>query len=174
LITEILIPILTERIEIFPPNNLDYLSVLSEEIIKIISLLIPILLEIAIIIANISLFSGAIIYLLDYDEENGKKMIFRSVLIILLIVNVFNMEIQRTSEIIGLIKDYQDIASFITSYLLFIFAALSSIIFIGNLGLYIIESNSKRINGIKKSGICLACIILPLGFQFPIVPIWVM
>lgn len=174
MITEILIAILTERFEIFPPNNLDYLSVLSEEVIRIFSLLIPILLEIAVIIANFSLISGAIIYLLDYDEENGKKMIFRSVVIILLIVNVFNMEIQRTSEIIGLIKEFQEIASFITSYLLFIFAALSSIIFIGNLGLYIIESNSKRINGIKKSGFCLASIILPLGFQFPIVPTWMM
>ncbi|MFX0122320.1 MAG: hypothetical protein ACFFAE_01695 [Candidatus Hodarchaeota archaeon] len=150
----------------------NYLKELSEQFIELISSLFPFLLSVTIVTLNLSLISGAIVYLLDYDEKNGKMMILRSFTILMLLIFIFNPNFPNSFVPTEPFKEFQFLTSFITSYLLFIFAALSLIVFLGNLGLYMISSDTKRVKGLKKSIICLICVILPLGFQFPNMPLW--
>ncbi|UCG00567.1 MAG: hypothetical protein JSW11_13170 [Candidatus Heimdallarchaeota archaeon] len=158
--------------DLFSFEVINYLQAFSNKMMEFFSSLFPISLCIAIVVVNLSIISGAIVYLLDYNEENGKKMILRSLAVLALLIFIFNPNFPTTEEVTEPFEGFQSITSFITSYLLFIFAALSFIIFLGNLGLYIISSDKKRINTLKKSLICLVCIILPLGFQFPNMPLW--
>ena len=65
-------------IDFFSVDLIKELEVFSYEIMDFFSLIFPLFLDIAIIAVNLSLISGGIIYLLDYNEENGKKMVFRS------------------------------------------------------------------------------------------------
>ncbi|MFX1506965.1 MAG: hypothetical protein ACFFDC_12750 [Promethearchaeota archaeon] len=99
-------------------------------------------------------------------------MILRSLAILTLLFYIFNPNFPNMGEIIEPFDGFQSLATFITAYLLFIFASLSLIVFLGNLGLYIISSDMKRKKNLKKSVICLLCVIFPLGFQFPNMPIW--
>ncbi|MHA2243923.1 MAG: hypothetical protein ACXADY_03055 [Candidatus Hodarchaeales archaeon] len=164
--------ILAEKIDFTPLEILNYLQVFSKQIIELFSSIFPVSLSIAIVTVNISLISGAIVYLLGSSEENGKMMIFRSLVILLILISIFNPNFPNSTVVMEPFEGFQPLTSFLTSYLLFIFAALSLIVFLGNLGLYIIESDSKRIKNLKKSVFCLICIILPLGFQFPNMPLW--
>ncbi len=166
--------IVVEKIDNFSPEIPNYPQEFSKQLIGLFSLIFPVLLNVAIVTVNLTLISGAIIYLLDYNEENAKKMIFRSFIVLILLISIFNLNFPNPSVVAEPFKGFQSLTSFITSYLLFIFAALSLIIFIGNLGLYLIGSDSKRIKNLKKSAFCLVCIILPLGFQFPNMPLWTM
>ena len=115
---------------------------------------------------------GAIIYLLDYNEENGKMIIFRSLAILTLIIFIFNPISPNMGEVTEPFEGFLSITSYITAYMLFIFASLSLIVFLGNLGLYIISPDTKHIRTLKKSLICILCVILPMGFQFPNMPLW--
>ncbi len=161
-----------EKIDNLSPEILYFLLELSKQIVEFLSSSFPVFLSIAFVTINISLISGAIIYLLDYNEENGKLMIIRSFIILLLLISIFNHNFLDFSVIIEPFEGFHQLASIITSYLLFAFAALSFIIFIGNLGLYLVVSDVKRIRNLKKSVFCLVCIVLPLGFQFPKIPLW--
>ncbi|MFX0013626.1 MAG: hypothetical protein ACFFB2_10795 [Promethearchaeota archaeon] len=151
-----------------------YIQDIPKQLLAFFSFLFPFLLSIAIVTVNLSLISGSIIYLLNYNEENGKMMIFRSISILILLIFIFNLEFPNSPFVEEPFEGFYILMSFITSYLLFIFAVLSLIIFLGNLGLYLIISDSKRIKNLKKSGFCLVCIILPLNFQFPKMPLWKM
>ena len=164
--------ILGEKIDFFPLEILNYLQNYSKQLIELFSSIFPVLLSITIVTVNISLISGAIVYLLDSNEENGKMMILRSLVILLIVIFIFNPNFPNSTVVMEPFEGFRPLTSFITSYLLFIFAALSLIVFLGNLGLYIIVSDSKRIKNLKKSVFCLICIILPLGFQFPNMPLW--
>lgn len=166
--------ILIVKEDIFPPGVINYLKELLKQLIAFFSQIFPIFLNITIVMVNISLISGAIIYLLDDNNENGKAMIMRSFLVLIILISIFNQNYPNLTTITEPFEGFQSLTAFITSYLLFVFAALSLIIFLGNLGLYIISSNTKRIRNLKKSAFCLICIFLPLGFQFPNMPIWVM
>lgn len=158
--------------DFFSLEIINYLQEFSYQIIELFSFLFPILLCITIVTINLSLISGAIVYLLDYNEENGKMMILRSLAILTLLVFIFNPNFPNSLEVTEPFEGFQSLTSFITSYLLFIFASLSLIVFLGNLGLYLISSDTKRIKTLKKSIICLICVILPLAFQFPNMPVW--
>ena len=164
--------ILGEKIDFIPLEILNYLQDFSKQLIELFSSIFPVLLSITIVTVNISLISGAIVYLLDSNEENGKMMILRSLVILLVLISIFNPNFPNSTVVMEPFEGFWPLTSFITSYLLFIFAALSLIVFLGNLGLYIIASDSKRIKNLKKSVFCLICIILPLGFQFPNMPLW--
>lgn len=156
----------------FSLEILNYRQEISHQIIELFSSLFPILLCVTIVIVNLSLIFGAIIYLLDYNEENGRMMILRSLAILTLLIFIFHSEFPTTIEVTEPFEGFQSLTSFITSYLLFIFASLSLIVFLGNLGLYLLSSDRNRIKTLKKSMICLICVILPLGFQFPNMPLW--
>jgi uncharacterized membrane protein YozB (DUF420 family) len=145
---------------------------MSDKINDFFSSIFPILLGITILTVNLSIIIGAIIYLLDYNEENGKMMILRSLAILTLLIYIFNPNFRGMGEVIEPFEGFQSIAAYITAYLLFIFSSLSLIVFLGNLGLYMVSSDLKRKKTLKKSLICLICVILPLGFQFPNMPIW--
>jgi succinate dehydrogenase hydrophobic anchor subunit len=151
---------------------INYLQEFSYQIIELFSSIFPILLCVTFVTVNLSLILGAIVYLLDYNEENGKMMILRSLTILTLLIFVFNPNFPNSIEVTEPFEGFQSLTSFITSYLLFIFASLSLIVFLGNLGLYLISSDTKRIKTLKKSIFCLVCVILPLGFQFPNMPLW--
>ena len=99
-------------------------------------------------------------------------MILRSLAILTLLIFIFDPNFPNSFVVSEPLKELQFLTTFITSYLLFIFAALSLIVFLGNLGLYMISADTKRIKTLKKSIICLICVILPLGFQFPNMPSW--
>ncbi len=161
-----------EKIENLSPEISHYLLELSKQIIGFLSSSFPVFLSIAFVTINISLISGAIIYLLDLNEENGKLMIIRSFIILLLLISIFNHNFYYSTITIEPFEGFHQLTSFITSYLLFAFAALSFIIFIGNLGLYLVFPDAKRIRNLKKSMLCLICIVLPLGLQFPKIPLW--
>lgn len=160
------------EIAFFSPEITEYLQEFSKQLLKLLSSLFPILLSITIVTVNLSLISGAIVYLLDYNEDNGKIMILRSFIILILLISIFNPKFPNSTVVMEPFEGFLPLTSFITSYLLFIFAALSLIVFLGNLGLYLIASDSKRVKNLKKSVFCLICIILPLGFQFPNMPLW--
>lgn len=147
-----------------------FLQNLPTIITEILSELFPVLLNIAIVVTNLSLLTGAILYLLENNEENGKKMIKRSLITNSIIFLIFTPYSSNTLTINEPFEGFQIFASFITSYLLFIFAALSFILFIGNLGLYLLSTNVNTTDQLKKSFFCLICVILPLGFQFPNMP----
>ncbi|MFX0137194.1 MAG: hypothetical protein ACFFDN_26375 [Candidatus Hodarchaeota archaeon] len=159
-------------IKIYPLETPDVLHGISTKFINFFSGIFVILLIVATVTTNISLIWGGIIYLLDYKEENGKKIIIRSFIVLMLIIILFNPHPIESSPALGSLDDFNYLTSYITSYLLFIFASISKITFIGNLGLYLLASNRKRIYTIKKSCLCLFCVLLPLGFQLPIMPIW--
>ncbi len=149
-------------------SNLQNLTVL---VIDVLSRLFPILLCIAIVSANLSLIVGAILYLLESNEEDGKVMIQRSFVTSCLLFFIFNPYSPSSIPIAEPFEGFQLFTSFVISYLLFLFAALSLIIFIGNLGFFLLSSDKKTIRRLKKSFICLICVILPLGFQFPNMPL---
>ena len=150
----------------------DSLEILSREIDAFFSSIFPILLCITIVTVNLSILFGAITYLLDYNEENGKMIIFRSLAILTLIIFIFNPISPNIGEVIEPFEGFLSITSYITAYMLFIFASLSLIVFLGNLGLYIISPDTKHIRTLKKSLICILCVVVPLGFQFPNMPLW--
>jgi hypothetical protein len=148
-----------------------FLQNLPGLIIGILSELFPFLLNIAIVVVNLSLITGAILYLLEDNEENGKKMIKRSLITCAIIFLIFTPYSSNSISITEPFEGFQFFTSFITSYLLFVFAALSLILFISNLGLYLLSANKNTTNHLKKSFFCLICVILPLGFQFPNMPL---
>ena len=148
-----------------------FLQNLPTLITDILSELFPVLLNIAIVVANLSLLTGAILYLLENNEENGKKMIKRSLITSSIIFLIFTPYSSNKITINEPFEGFQIFTSFITSYLLFVFAALSLLLFIGNLGLYLLSTNVNTANQLKKSFFCLICVILPLGFQFPNMPL---
>ena len=171
--------IITEIGEFFSSDLLVDIKNLSKLVIEVLSRLFPILLCVAIFVVNLSLITGAIIYLIDNrDDYNGKVMIQRSFIILCVIYIVFNPSSPNSINIVEPFDGFHLFTTFITSYLLFIFAALSLILFIVNLGLYTVyTSQISRINVVyrlKRCGICLICVILPLSFNFPNMPIWVM
>ena len=144
----------------------------SSYIISVLEIILPVLIVLAFAITNIALIFGGITYLVDYNEENGKMIIFRSLIVLIIIINIFNDFNDNNQPKNVLFSDIIPISSYITSYLLFTFGTLSLIIFIGNLGLYLIEADYRRKKNLKKSIICLLCVLLPLGFQFPRMPVW--
>ncbi|MFX1515021.1 MAG: hypothetical protein ACFFC6_01850 [Promethearchaeota archaeon] len=149
-----------------------YLQRLSSEIDAFFSTIFPILLCITIVTINLSIVFGALVYLLDHNENNGKMMIVRSLAILTLIIFIFNPIFPNIGEVNEPFEGFLSITSYITAYMLFIFASLSLIIFLGNLGLYIISSDTKHKKALKKSVICILCVVLPMGFQFPNMPLW--
>ncbi len=171
--------IITELGNFFSSDFLVDIKNLPKLVIEFLSRLFPILLCVAIVVVNLSLITGAIIYLIDnHNEYNGKVMIQRSFIILCVIYIVFNPYSPNSINIVEPFEGFHHITTFITSYLLFIFAVLSLILFILNLGFYIIStspiSRLNTFNRLKKCGICLICVILPLSFNFPNMPVWVM
>ncbi|WP_455143676.1 hypothetical protein [Candidatus Hodarchaeum mangrovi] len=144
----------------------------SSYIISSLEFILPILIILAFATSNIALILGGITYLVDYNEENGKRIIARSLIVLILIMNIFTYQMNNKQSENEYLSDIVPITSYITSYLLFTFAALSLIVFIGNLGLFLIEADLKRKKSLKKSIICLLCVLLPIGFKFPKMPIW--
>jgi hypothetical protein len=165
---------LAVEINIFDSDLSRLLENFSDNIIDFFSTLFPYLLSISIAILNISFICGGINYLLDYNEENGKLIIIRSFILLLLIFFIFNPSSSESTIFTDSLEGFRELISFITSYLLFIFAALSLIMFIINLGLLFTIYDYKRVKKIKKCVLCLLCTLLPLGFQFPSMPSWVM
>ena len=170
----------TEISDYFSSEILVSLENLPKLVIGFLSRLFPILLCLAIFVVNISLITGAIKYLifLDLNDSNGKIMIQRSFIILCAIYIVFNPYSPESIIIVEPFDGFQSFIAFVTSYLLFIFAALSLILFILNLGLYLISTSPiNRLNAIyrlKRCIICLICVLLPLSFSFPNMPIWSM
>ena len=166
--------LLFSRVErnFFSPEVINFLESLSNKINEFFASFFPILLCITIVTVNLSIMIGALVYLLDYNEENGKMMILRSLATLTLLIFIFNPNLPNMGEVVEPFEGFQSLATYITAYLLFIFASLSLIVFIGNLGLYIISSDLKHEKTLKKSMICLLSVIVPLGFQFPNMPIW--
>lgn len=148
-----------------------FLQNLPSLILEILSHLFPILLCIAIVVTNLSLITGALLYLFEKNEDNGKKMIKRSLITYSIIFLIFNPYSSNSITITEPFDGFQFFASFLTSYLLFVFAALSLILFIANLGIYLLSANTNTTHQLKKSFFCLICVILPLGFQFPNMPL---
>ncbi|MHA2075024.1 MAG: hypothetical protein ACW97X_10420 [Candidatus Hodarchaeales archaeon] len=169
---------ITEISDIFSLDILVSIKNLPKLVIDFLSRLFPILLCLAIVVVNLSLITGAIIYLLDNNEYNGKIMIQRSFIILCAIYMIFNPYSPGSLTIVEPFDGFQSFTSFVTSYLLFIFAALSMVLFILNLGFYLISTSPiSRLNAIyrlKRCGICLICVLLPLSFSFPNMPIWIM
>jgi hypothetical protein len=164
---------ISERFELLRPNIPNFLQWFLESLTTRFILIFPFLLSLTIVIINISLIWGGITFLLNFNEKDGKMMIIRSFAVLVLVTYLFKPSNSSHIEFLRLSNDLLNLTFFITSYLLFIFAALSIITFIGNLGLYLLSSNSKRIDNLKKSTLCFICAILPLGLQFPFMPVWI-
>ena len=145
---------------------------ISSSITSLFVEVLPFLYALAIIISNLSLILGGITYLLDEKEVNGKRMIIRSLSIILLFIFIFNDVSLKNSLNSTNYEQLENFASFISMYLVFILATLSLIYLIGNCGLYLINQERIFIKNIKKSIICLLVVILPLGIHFPEFPSW--
>ncbi len=158
-------------IEINPSIFQDVIIQILEDIRSFIHKIFPVTLTLAIFMVNLSFIIGAILYLLDYDELNGKKMLFRSAILSILLFFVFN--VYTFTELEEPFQGFEKFASFITAYLLFIFAALSLILFLGNLGYYLLSPNPSQKRILKKTLFCLLCTFIPLGLQFPAMPKWV-
>ena len=156
--------ILVYRIDALPE---DFQSILSffEEIF-------PLFYAIAVFISYISLVVGGITFLLDSRDENGKEMIFRSLIVIFIFFFIFKGLFMNYETYDAEISNIEVLGSFILLYLLFSLAALSLIMLIVNCGLYMINPSPKNKKGIKKSVICIFAVLLPLGFNFPTLPIW--
>lgn len=158
-------------------SNIEITSMIQDTIIQILDGLklsihsfFPITLPLAVFMVNITLIIGAILYLLGYNEENGKRMIIRAGALTFLLYFLFN--VLSFTELNEPIQGFKNFATFVTSYLLFLFAAFSLIFFIGNLGLYLISPTSAQKRILKKSLLCLLCCLIPLGLQFPDMPRW--
>ncbi|MHA1213914.1 MAG: hypothetical protein ACTSPG_01330 [Candidatus Hodarchaeales archaeon] len=135
-----------------------------------------VLVLIAILVSNITLIAGGITYLIDYNEKNGKLMIARSIIILAIIISIFKpfkRNETSTSADTTFAEEFLPVFSYIITYLLFAFASLALILFIANLGLYVIDHTSNRAHNVKKSFICLFCVFLPIGLQFPKMPVWI-
>ncbi len=155
--------------DIFDMNQFEGIS---SSVINLFTEIIPILYTIAIILSNISLILGGLTFLFDEREENGKKMIFRALTIILVFIFVFN-DVSTTSLFSSTeYEQLESFTSFISMYLVFILATLSLIFLIGNCGLYLINQERVYVKNIRKSILCLLVVILPLGNHFPKFPIW--
>ncbi|MHA1112723.1 MAG: hypothetical protein ACTSRE_16660 [Promethearchaeota archaeon] len=132
----------------------------------------PFFYAIAVLISNTSLIVGGIIFLLDSRENNGKEMIFRSLIVIFIFFFIFK-DLSINSELYNVeITNIEILGSFILLYLLFSLAVLSLIMLIVNCGLYMINPTPKNVKGIKKSVICIFAVLLPLNFHFPTIPSW--
>ena len=132
----------------------------------------PFFYVIAVIISNSSLVLGGIIFLVDSGVNNGKEMIFRSLIVISIFFFIFK-DPSVNSDLYNVeISNIELLGSFILLYLLFSLAALALIMFFVNCGLYMINPTSKNVKGIKKSVVCIFAVILPLGLHFPTLPIW--
>ena len=134
--------------------------------------ILPFFYSIAVIITNLSLILGGIIFLLDSREDNGKEMIFRSLFVISIFSFIFKGLSVNNDLFFEEISNIELLGSFILLYLLFSLAALALIMFIVNCGLYMINPNPKNVKGIKKSVVCIFAVLLPLGLHFPTLPIW--
>lgn len=152
------------RFEMLPENFPTILDFFAE--------IMPFLYAIAVIISNTSLVVGGIVFLLDSREDNGKNMIFRSLVVILLFLYVFKDLSINNGMYNAEIDNIEAVGSFILLYLLFSLAALSLILLIVNCGLYMVNPCSKNVKGIKKSVICIFAVLLPLGLHFPTLPNW--
>ncbi len=134
--------------------------------------ILPFFYVIAVIISNSSLVLGGIIFLLDSRVDNGKEMIFRSLIVISIFFFIFK-DPSVNSDLYNVeISNIELLGSFILLYLLFSLAALALIMFFVNCGLYMINPTSKNVKGIKKSVVCIFAVILPLGLHFPALTIW--
>ena len=158
-------------------TNIDIPSMIQDTLIQIIDSMkiaihefFPVTLPLAVFMANLTMIIGAISYLLGYNEDNGKRMIFRAVALSILLYFLFN--VLSFTELNEPFQGFKKFAIFVTSYLLFLFAAFSLIYFIGNLGLYLINPTSAQKRILKKSFLCLLCCLIPLGLQFPDMPRW--
>lgn len=147
------------------------INVVSNSNANFIAHLFSDLLSLTIIIVNLSMLYGGIIYLLDFNGRNGRVMVIRSVVVFLLLFSLFSPSYDSVSFNFKHLADIFPLISIFISYFLFIFAALALILFIGNLGFYLLSSHPRRSDGLKRSGFCLLCILLPLGFQFPRFPL---
>ncbi len=159
------------------PSNIlvirfDSLSGNFQGILDFFGGILPFFHTIAVFILNISLIVGGITFLLDSREENGKEMIFRSLIVIFIFLFTFKGLSIDYELYDAEISNIEVLGSFIILYLLFSFAALSLIILIVNCGLYVITPTPKHIKAIKKSVICIFAVLLPLGFNFPTLPSW--
>ncbi len=144
----------------------------SSSVISLFVDVIPFLYAIAVVISNISLIIGGLTYLLDEKEENGKWMIIRALSVIGLFMFIFNDTSLKNSLHSTNYAQLEAFTSFLSMYLVFIFATLSLIYFTGNCGLYLLNQEKIAVKNIKKSIFCLLLVILPLGNHFPEFPKW--
>ena len=156
--------ILSEDTGIIPDSLVGILDLLGE--------IIPLLYTVALITTNIALILGGLIYLLDSRDENGKEMVFRSLICNIIFIFIFDGTISTNSIFSSQIAGIEKLGSFILLYLLYSFAALSIIMLVTNCGIYLINPTPKTVTGIKKSIICIFAVLLPLGFNFPSLPTW--
>ena len=148
---------------------------ISHEFASILGFLgeiLPLFYTISIMITNISLILGGLIYLLDSREENGKNMIFRSLFILFLFIFIFKDSSILDNSLHNPYQEIEELGSFILRYLLYSFTTLSLIMFLANCGFYLLNPNHKTAKGIKKSVLCIFAAMLPLGFNFPTLPVW--
>ena len=153
-------------------HNIERISDDFANILSFLGEILPFFYTIAVIVTNISLILGGLIYLLDSQEKNGKEMIFRSLSMIFLFIFIFNDIIFTNNSLSNDLGGIEELGSYILLYLLYSFATLSLIMFIVNCGLYLINPNPKTVKGIKKSIVCIFTALLPLGFNFPSFPTW--
>lgn len=152
--------------------DVEDLQGISSSLISFFEEIFPYLHSVTIMICTISLLIGGIIYLLDENEKNGKKTIFRSLIMLILYILIFKDIFLQLNINIREFEQLQSLSSYISFYLLFILASLSLILFIGTCGLYVISPNSKLVERMRKCIICFLAVIIPLGINFPKFPQW--
>ncbi len=147
----------------------------------------PILFNITYLFTASSLLLGYLLYFSNLDEQEGKKMIIRSMFIFILLATFFNPIITASYQYFNL--EPLDVASnfkinssnselliFLTSLawtvnlLLFLASFFSLISFFFYLASYLVQPNKQKANNILKSAMGVLLIIYPLSWQFPIFP----
>jgi hypothetical protein len=103
-------------IEIYLPESSDVLNGLSTKFIDFFSIIFGTLLIVATITTNISLIWGGLIYLLDYKEENGKIIVIRSFIVLMLLIVLFNPQPKESSTALGSLESFNYLTSYLTSY----------------------------------------------------------
>jgi len=142
----------------------------SDNIISFFEIIFPYIHFLAIMVANLCVIIGALIYLIDDREYHGKQMILRSLLALIILTIVFsgnNTALVMNSEDLRMFESFYH---FTLNYLLFILAALSIILFFASCGLFLIDSKSKYSKYMRKSIICLIAVLVPMGMKFPSIP----
>ena len=139
----------------------------SENIISFFEAVFPYIHCLAIMVANICILIGALVYLLDDREYTGKQMILRSFLTPIILTVVFSGNdsfFVMKSEYLEKIESFYNFALI---YLLFILTAISIILLTASCGLYLIDSKSEYSKYMRKSIICLIAVFIPMGMKFP-------